>query len=128
MSNNEKLSESIENGKVCCLINVEEIKYIYLIKKSVLSKVNYDLLSKIMDMAEFEEKLLNELQNLAPFILLTNLNYGDIVNTKNIPDSKYPEIYRIFENYHLWEKRYIQNSVSLQIKRCSENRRLVLYS
>ena len=115
MSNNEKLSESIENGKVCCLINVEEIKYIYLIKKSVLSNVNYDLLSKIMDMAEFEEKLLNELQNLAPFILLTNLNYGDIVNTKNIPDSKYPEIYRIFENYHLWEKRYIQNSVSLQI-------------
>ena len=115
MSNNEKLSESIENGKVCCLINVEEIKYIYLIKKSVLSNVNYDLLSKIMDMAEFEEKLLNELQNLAPFILLTNLNYGDIVNTKNIPDSKHPEIYRIFENYHLWEKRYIHNSVSFQI-------------
>ena len=115
MSNNEKLSESIENGKICCLINVEEIKYIYLLKKSALSNVNYDLLSKLTDMDEFEEILMNELQNLAPFILLTDMNYGDIVNMKNIPDSKYPEIYRIFENYHLWEKRYIHNSVSFQI-------------
>ena len=47
MSNNEKLSESIENGKVCCLINVEEIKYIYLIKKSILSNVDYDLWQNI---------------------------------------------------------------------------------
>lgn len=40
--------------------------------------------------------------------LLADATYGQIVNTKDLPEGKaHPELTRIFENQDLWERRYI---------------------
>ena len=40
--------------------------------------------------------------------LLADATYGQIVNTKDLPEGiAHPELTRIFENQDLWERRYI---------------------
>ena len=70
----------------------------------------------------FSASLTNEL-NL-PIYLINEKTYGQIVNIKDFPEDKlHPELTRIMENHDLWEKRYIQEKVSIT----SRNKIITIY-
>ena len=71
-------------------------------------------LINVQNDSNFDVILSQELKKLSYLNLMTGKNYGQIVNMKNYPDQaeKHPEFFRIFENHHLWEKRYIKSNVS----------------
>ena len=106
---------SVEKDKICCFVRTEALRYIFLIKKDLIAKIpNPNELIKVQNDSNFDLILSQELKKLSYLNLMTGKNYGQIVNMKKYPDQaeKHPEFFRIFENYRLWEKRYIKSNVS----------------
>ena len=101
----------VDEDEDCCLVNVEALKSIYLLKKSLISKVDFSILNQLKTMDSLEKTLMQELKSMAPLYLLIKEDYGEIVNMKTIQNAKHPELFRILENYNLWEKRYIHPQV-----------------
>ena len=106
-------------------IEVRAVRYAYLVKIEVIPDMKYREMfenvnitkDKIDDNGQadsiFSATLTNEL-NL-PIYLINDKTYGQIVNIKEIAEDKlHPELTRIMENHDLWEKRYIQEKVSLK--------------
>ena len=102
----------VDEDEDCCLVNVEALKSIYLLKKSLISKVDFSILNQLKTMDSLEKTLMQELKSMVPLYLLVKEDYGEIVNMKTIQNSKHPELFRILENYNLWEKRYIHPQVT----------------
>ena len=106
-------------------IEVRAVRYAYLVKIEVIPDMKYREMfenvnitkDKIDDNGQadsiFSATLTNEL-NL-PIYLINDKTYGQIVNIKDVAKDKlHPELTRIMENHDLWEKRYIQEKVSLK--------------
>ena len=101
----------VDEDEECCLVNVEALKSIYLLKTSLISKVDFGILKQLKTLDSLEQKLMQELTGMAPLYLLIKEDYGEIVNLKAIQNVKHPELFRIMENYNLWENRYIHPQV-----------------
>ena len=57
---------------------------------------------------EFDSQLSYRLRKSNILYLVTDKTYGQLVDTTNFPkDAKHPELFRVFENFRLWQKRYI---------------------
>ena len=110
---NNSLESMVSYERICCLIITEFLMGIYLIKTSVLQDLDFHELSKSYSIDQLETKFIHQLKNIAHLNLLIKHNYGEIVNMKDIPDTQHPELYRIFENYLLWERRYITPEVGI---------------
>ena len=106
-------------------VEVRAVRYAYLVKIEVIPDMKYREMfenvnitkDKIDDNGQadsiFSATLTNEL-NL-PIYLINDKTYGQIVNIKDVAKDKlHPELTRIMENHDLWEKRYIQEKVSLK--------------
>lgn len=101
----------IEQGKHCCMLRCEQLKNIYLVKKSVLNQLDLQsILMKVENVQQLDLILSRELRKVAPLKLMTgSKEYGQIVNLNQFPqDKKTPELFRVFENSHLWQLRYIE--------------------
>ena len=114
---------NVEKDKICCFIRTEALRYIFLIKKDLIAKIPniQNKLINVQNDSNFDVILSQELKKLSYLNLMNGKNYGQIVNMKNYPDQaeKHPEFFRIFENHHIWEKRYIKSNVSGYQLSCS---------
>ena len=108
---NNSFESMVTYERICCLIIAEFLMGIYLIKTSIIQDLDLNELSKSSSVDQLETKLIHQLKDIAHLNLLIKHNYGEIVNMKDIPDTQHPELYRIFENYLLWERRYITPEV-----------------
>ena len=100
-------SDSI--GKV---LRVESLRYIFLVKKEMIKKLNFINLMEAEDLDEMDYLISQELKQNAPLYLLVDQTYGELLNYKMIEEHKSNiEFFRIFENFNLWTKRYIQPQV-----------------
>ena len=100
-------SDSI--GKV---LRVESLRYIFLVKKEMIKKLNFTNLLEAENLDEMDYLISQELKQNAPLYLLVDQTYGELLNYKMIEEHKSNiEFFRIFENFNLWTKRYIQPQV-----------------
>ena len=113
----DNLAVAVEKDKICCLVKAESLRYIFLIKKSLTTKIFTKKLLDADNDTHFDAILSKELKTLSYLQLITGKNYGQIVNMINYPDkaSQFPEFFRIFENHELWEKKYMKSNVSFII-------------
>ena len=102
-------SESI--GRNSYLWNVKSIRRIFVIKNLILQKVDISAFQHLNCSDMFEDKLMKQLQKLTQLHLVTKIYFGEIIDLTDVPDTKNPELYRIHQNYNLWEKRYINEKV-----------------
>ena len=97
-------------GKV---LRVESLRYIFLVKKEMIKKLNFINLMEAEDLDEMDYLISQELKQNSPLYLLVDQTYGEIVNCRMFREHKRNfEFFRIFENFNLWTKRYIQPQVS----------------
>ena len=116
MVDTQEFPEKVKDGKYCCMIRVESLRSLFLVKKKIIQKINLEKLTQISNLTGFNNLMSEELKKLAPMKMLTDKNYGQLVNLLNFPtDSKTPELLRTFENFALWEKRYILPSATTHI-------------
>ena len=101
----------VDEDADCCLVTVEALKSIYLLKTSLISKVDFSILKQYKTLDSIEQIFMQELKSMAQLYLLIKEDYGEIINLKTVQNSKHPELFRIMENYNLWEKRYIHPQV-----------------
>ena len=108
----------------CCLQSVEGVRYAYMVKTEVFPESNY---RKLFENATLSKQNVStfDLNGLADSIfsfnmknssiamhVLNDYTYGQLVNTKDVPEDKiHTELTRIFENHDLWERRYILEAV-----------------
>ena len=98
---------------ICCVIRVESLRYIYLVKKSLIKQLNDDLLQDANNLDESDYLISQALKQISPLHLMIEESYGELINYKDIPESrKHIELYRFLENFNLWQRRYIQKIVS----------------
>ena len=96
-------------GKV---LRVESLRYIVLVKKEMIKKLNFTSLLEAENLDEMDYLISQELKQNAPLYLLVDQTYGELLNYKMIEEHKSNiEFFRIFENFNLWTKRYIQPQV-----------------
>ena len=97
-------------GKV---LRVESLRYIFLVKKEMIRELNFTNLLEAENLDEMDYLISQELKQNAPLYLLVDQTYGELLNYKMIEEHKSNiEFFRIFENFNLWTKRYIQPQVS----------------
>ena len=107
---------SISQGAqdICCLIRAESIRYVYLVKKSMIKKLDYSILAAVKNLDESDNLISQSLKQIAPLHLMVEESYGELINYGKLPENrKYVEIYRFLENFNLWQRRYIQKNVSI---------------
>ena len=101
-------------GKV---LRVESLRYIFLVKKEMIKKLNFTNLLEAENLDEMDYLISQELKQNAPLYLLVDQTYGELLNYKLIEEHKSNiEFFRIFENFNLWTKRYIQPQVGWYYK------------
>ena len=112
---NNSLESKVLHERICCLVIAEFLTGIYLVKNSILQYLDFNKLSESSSIDQLETQLIHQLKNVAHLNLLFKHNYGEIVNMKDIPDTQHPELHRIFENYLLWERRYVTSEVGVNL-------------
>ena len=103
-------SSSIAVGKS---LRVESLRYLYLVKKTILKEFNFHSLTKAKDLEEADYLISEELKQKTPLYMLADQTYGELVINRMIQKpTSHIEFHRIIENFHLWTNRYIQPEVS----------------
>ena len=83
-------------GKV---LRVESLRYIFLVKKEMIKKLNFTNLLEAENLDEMDYLISQELKQNAPLYLLVDQTYGELLNYKMIEEHKSNiEFFRIFEN------------------------------
>ena len=102
------LRVSVSNEEHCCMVRIEAFRYVYLLHKSVLKDVSWENITDTT-LEEFDTHLSNCLKRKSHILnLMTDKTYGQLVDTHNFPkEKKHPELFRVFENFQLWQQRYI---------------------
>ena len=116
MKTNEITHTSISHGDldICCLIRAESIRYVYLVKKSLIKKLDYNILADVKNLDESDYLISQSLKKIAPLHLMVEESYGELINYGKLPENrKYVEIYRFLENFNLWQRRYTQRNVNM---------------
>ena len=118
---NDEVLTDVETGTTCCMIRAESMRYAYMLKKSILSQIPLEVFDHHLNSeAEFDGIMSQEVRKLSPLYLINENNYGMLVNKKfrtlALKEKKTPELFRIFQNHELWEKRYIQPRIRQAIK------------
>ena len=99
---------------ICCLIRAESIRYVYLVKKSLIKKLDYSILADVKNLDESDYLISQSLKKIAPLHLMVEESYGELINYGKLPENrKYVEIYRFLENFNLWQRRYAQRNVNI---------------
>ena len=120
MGEGNNLHLKVIDEKYCCFIRVESLRYIYMLKKETLEKL--DLSKKDLEQMEnynqWDFLFSAQLKKNTSLRMIVDETYGQIVSMKNIPiGRKTPEFYRMFENGQLWEERYIEPLIREGISR-----------
>ena len=120
MSEANNLHLKVMDEKYCCFIRAESLRYIYMVKKEALDKLDlskYDF-EQIGDYNQLDLLLSRQLKKSTSLRMIVDETYGQIVSMKNVLIRKEtPELYRNFENGQLWEERYIEPIVREGISR-----------
>ena len=78
----------------------------------MIKKLNFTNLLEAENLDEMDYLISQELKQNAPLYLLVDQTYGELLNYKLIEEHKSNiEFFRIFENFNMWTKRYIQPQV-----------------
>ena len=116
------LSE-VEKGGFRTFTRAESVRNIFLLNRKVFET----LLTKekaFFNQPDFDDLVSKEVRKLVPLTVLTDQNYGQLVDLTDDEESSLSEFYRIFENHELWEKRYIKDKVAKFVKRQSESNQI----
>ena len=105
----------IERKETCDLILAKSLCGIYLVKKSILSQLNEKYFSEVMSWSEFDLILMEDLKKQALLNVLVRQNYGELINMENVPNKKHPELFSFFENFNLWEGKYMNSWVNISL-------------
>ena len=120
MSEANNLHLKVMDEKYCCFIRAESLRYIYMVKKEALDKLDlskYDF-EQIGDYNQLDLLLSRQLKKITSLRMIVDETHGQIVSMKNVLIRKEtPELYRNFENGQLWEERYIEPIVREGISR-----------
>ena len=99
------------------------MRYIYMLKKSILSQIPLEAFQPpkvyLKNEGDFDAILSQEARKLSPLYLINENNYGTLINIKSTlsqKGKKAPELFRIFQNHELWEQRYIQPHIRQAVK------------
>ena len=120
MSEANNLHLKVKDEKYCCFIRAESLRYIYLVKKETLDKLDFSQneLEHVANYNQLDFILSRKLKKIKSLRMILDQTYGQIVSMKNVPNGKEtPELYRMFENGQLWDKRYIKPMVREGISR-----------
>ena len=120
ISEANNLHLKVKDEKYCCFIRAESLRYIYLVKKETLDKLNLSQndLEHVENYNQLDFILSRQLKRVTSLRMILDKTYGQIVSMKNVPIGKEtPELYRMFENGQLWEKRYMEPMVREGISR-----------
>ena len=107
----------MDNGvhaKVAKVLRAESFRYIYLVKKTAIRRLDTEDLKKAKNLDEADYLISQGLKDSVPLMLLTSETSGELVNyqvVKNQYQINYKSIHKILENFHLWTNRYIQSEV-----------------
>ena len=107
----------MDNGvhaKVAKVLRAESFRYIYLVKKTAIRRLDTEVLKKAKNLDEADYLISQGLKDSVPLMLLTSETSGELVNyqvVKNQYQINYKSIHKILENFHLWTNRYIQSEV-----------------
>jgi hypothetical protein len=102
------------------MFRAETLRYCYLVKKSVFRNPEINMFLSEDDEKNITNEKLDDAfsQNVRKFgnfalFLLTSHDFGQLVNLRKFPEQTKtsPELYRLFENHDLWERRYITQKV-----------------
>ena len=120
MSEANNLHLKVMDEKYCCFIRAESLRYIYMVKKEAIDKLDlskYDL-EQMGNYNQLDLLLSRQLKQNTSLRMIVDETYGQIVSMKNVLIRKEtPELYRMFENGQLWEERYIEPIVREGISR-----------
>ena len=95
------------------ILRVESMRYVYLVKKSTIQKLNIHNLIKAKNMDEMDYLISHGLKQNVPLFMLADGIYGELVNYRMVQnDKRNLEFHRVIENFHLWTNRYIHPQVS----------------
>ena len=92
-----------------CLIRAESLRYAFLVKKSYMQEISEDILIDFPNLDEADYYISQKLKSITPLFIMLDGNPADLVNYKAV--SKDKELFRIIENFNLWERRYLQSQV-----------------
>ena len=120
MGEANSLHLKVIDEKYCCFIRAESLRYIYMVKKETLEKL--DLSEKDFEQMgnynQLDFLFSTQLKKNTSLRMILDETYGRIVSMKNVPIGKErPELYRMFENGQLWEERYIEPIIREGISR-----------
>ena len=96
-------------------LRVESLRYVYLVKKTILHKLKFqNLIKDAKDLDESDYLISQELKKYIPLYMLADLTYGELVSYRLMQEEHKSnlEFHRIIENFNLWTNRYIQPQVS----------------
>ncbi|XP_055605130.1 procollagen-lysine,2-oxoglutarate 5-dioxygenase [Uranotaenia lowii] len=104
----------IVSRKILGLWNVPFISTIYLVKKSVLPQINYELQNTDPDMALCWHMRANGI-----FMHVINTEqFGHLIDSDYFDTSKtHPDFYQLFNNKHDWEQKYISKDYYKQLEK-----------
>ena len=92
-----------------CLIRVESLRYAFLVKKLYMQKISEDILINFMNLDEADYFISQKIKIITPLFIMLDGNPADLVNYRTVLKDK--ELFRIIENFNLWERRYLQSQV-----------------
>ena len=81
----------------CCKIRSESVEKVYLVKRSLLQKLQFP-----HDWDEIDEILTTQAKKFTELIILTDKKRGQLVDMSGyFPNKKTPELFRLYENFEL---------------------------
>ena len=116
IKSNDITHSSITHGdlEISSLIRAESVRYVYLVKKSLIKILDFISLADVKNLDESDSLISQSLKQIAPLHLMVEESYGELINYGKLPENrKHVEIYRFLENFNLWQRRYIQKNVSI---------------
>ena len=107
------LKESQMTDSNIDVLRVESMRYVYLVKKSIIQKLDFHSIIRAKNMDEMDYFISQELKQNVPLFMLADRIYGELVNYRMVKEyTRNLEFYRVIENFHLWTNRYIHPQVS----------------
>ena len=95
----------------CCQIRAESVEKAYLVKRSLLQKLQLP-----HDLDDIDEILTGQAKKFTELIILTDKKRGQLVDMSGyFPNKKTPELFRLYENFELWSSRYINENIKNKI-------------
>ena len=105
------LHSKVLDMKRCCKIRAESVQYAFVVKSSLLQKLQLS-----QDMDDFDEVLSREAKQHVELFVLTDKKRGQLVDMSGyFPNKETPEIFRMYENFELWSSRYINEQIKNDI-------------